>query len=243
VAPLAPGPIHDIRSNRMETPKANDPKPAEPTRPAPAPPASGGKKGASETKTTSAAWTIDVVGWQQANIKSLRLMVDEANLRLAHQDTISARTSDRAYTLINILIPIIAVLLSLMLGIIPLDERGLLDHLTDTGLVVVFTPVFFALAALIVVVRPGVQYPPGRSPRESFHPGFLRQELQIDDPDPGPPFRSMLLNQLEHMQAEIEKNDQRNRARIRWLGIAIYTLSIWLLLLLAMLMLMRRWAC
>ncbi|MCB9194225.1 MAG: hypothetical protein H6597_06800 [Flavobacteriales bacterium] len=167
-------------------------------------------------------WRIDLPDWRKANQDVLGYMLTRAEERLEHTSEQDKNIRERAFTLINILLPLVALLIGYFAGKPPEFMEDFSAH-WKVILALVFTPVLFALGVLVWMVFPRALFSKGRKPSETFNQQFLVGPLSKEEQ-----YCSLLISSLEKLEAEIGHNDKVNACRITWLRVVLALLGLWL---------------
>jgi hypothetical protein len=174
-------------------------------------------------------WKLPADYWKTADVEFLKLMLQLAQERVDEGDQISRRVTERAFTLLSILIPLVSLLIALMAGIVPSGDTGFVAGLKPSAYLV-FIPVLACLVLLAIIITPRNYYSLGFSPSESFQ--AIDASVAADKTMHQ---RKMLNDVLEHLEVNIQHYDDINARRVGYLKIVYWTLVGWLALVLALL--------
>ena len=166
-------------------------------------------------------WELKLENWVEANPKILIKIHDKGNQLLDYTIVLDEKISNRAFTLISILVPILYLVLGLILRFafydMEIEDRPILWIS-----IVVCLINGICLGYLIWIVFPKSFMHPGREPKASSNINFIQSEkFSPDEQEIG-----FLINEIQNLQFKIEHNESINRKRLRYLKAMIWVIAV-----------------
>lgn len=150
---------------------------------------------------------IESSNWKTINLPSLEFILREAQTRISFTNDVSSRISNRAYSILTILI----TLLSVFIGLIS-SKYQMMNSFVFLLLLSLVIAFMVAMSLLVSLISPRQFYPSGRIPSELNKEKFYHGDDAL---------RLLLINELTNCDSIIRSNNDINEKRARLLKIVI----------------------
>ena len=153
-------------------------------------------------------WDLSVANKEKIDDKIADFMISQADKALAYSLDVADKTTNRAYAVILIMIPITSTAISLLVKEITEKQQIRNPHKIDLYEFLTLLCVS-ALILLLTIVLPRLTMGSGREPMNIAHDHMLQNENSFK--------RNLLLiklNEIKNLQYKISYNDQLNGKRV-----------------------------
>lgn len=177
-------------------------------------------------------WSIDPENKKQIDGNLAGFIIEHADKSLRHTIEVADKATNRAFTLLLILLPITSTFIGLLVNEIKEKHKYRTLDLYFFGILIIIC--LTALGMLVKLIFPRDSMVAGREPKDILTNEMLQNELSAEKK-----LLAFKFNEIKNYQFRITYNRQQNAQRIssishilRWTGIAAFTAIITYLIIL-----------
>jgi len=154
-------------------------------------------------------WELNLPNWTRANSKSLEFIHSKASESFQYTIEVAEKLSSRAFTLISIIIPVVALILGLISGDVLVNNEEI-PKVIKVAASLFCIPAVLSLGILIWMIFPKKFMHPGREPKLVAIPDHIQGDNYSADEQ----YISLLIGEIEDLQRKISYNECNNNRRI-----------------------------
>ena len=170
----------------------------------------------------SKKWSLDEsIDWTKINVHAAEFILSQAEKLLAERNETAKRTTERGYTLLGILIPVITIMIGVFCSSLSVEKEKInIIIVQNSGLAILF--LLLSMFVLIYLILPYNYMCMGREPKHLATKDFLTEKS----------FQhlALLLTEIEDIQMRISKTECYNTVRLRLLNISLIIILIGIVL-------------
>ena len=162
---------------------------------------------------------LEITDWSNLDKDAFKFYFDQAEKRLSAALSVADRATQRAFSILTGLIPLITLLLATLTKHYYLNDQVKFPVLEACWTALVFS--FVVLGLLMKVIHPRKNHQLGSEPKHLANPAYF------DNPHYPPPnaYIVSLREEIQDFQNRIEETEAQNVTRIRLIRISLYLLS------------------
>ena len=161
---------------------------------------------------------IEVSDWTKINIDNAKFILDEAKAYVKYVSDVSDKITNRAFSILAILIPVTAALMVFVVNekVKPVFSDKVIMNL----LLLVIVGLIAIMFGLSKIVFPRMFMPLGREPKQICTPEFLSVNLDVKLAQ-----LSIVLKEIENCQTKVDYNEGQNGRRTKQLEYAMLSIG------------------
>lgn len=163
-------------------------------------------------------WKPKLTDWKKLNLDSLQFILDQAHRHLAFNTDIAAKITDRAFSLILFLFPMLSACIVAL--VLPSTRHGL-GSVLSIFMGLLGMGLSYCTFSLLTLIFPRLSLPPGRQPSKLTESRFLENPVW----DAPVTHKFLILDALTNIEAAIVFHQAQNSTRLARLRLVMRVMS------------------